>query len=391
MQTLNVKFLYAYKFISQCLPIYAFYAILFIERGLSVADVAVLIALWSLFSIIFQTPAGILADRWNRRNMLSISALLQGACFAVWFFSQTFFMFALGFLLWALSGTFASGTEEGLIYDNLKSDGREEDFTKVYGKAQFFANMGMVFAILSAGAVVSFVDIGSFALVSVGISLFSAVLALQIREKNYYAEQPKEKSDNFFKTFKEAASFLKGSTIALVSVLFVVLFASTIGNYLDEFDALIINDFGLDNAWVSVIFAVRFIFIAIGDILAPIVRKKVSSIRRIFPLSFLSYIVLAVFSTLWGQYVLLIFGFACMVAAISEILLIDTLQSEIKEEGRATVMSFIGVGQNIVMICFSLAYAWMVGVLPLQHVYIIISIYGVIGSLIFFLLFNRTN
>jgi MFS family permease len=70
---------------------------------------------------------------------------------------------------------------------------------------------------------------------------------------------------------------------------------------------------------------------------------------------------------------------------ITEVLLINTLQSEIKEEGRATVMSFYSVGLNIAMICFSLIYALLAGMFTLQQVYIIISIYGIVGGLGFYL------
>jgi len=65
-------------------------------------------------------------------------------------------------------------------------------------------------------------------------------------------------------------------------------------------------------------------------------------------------------------------------------LLMNALQNEIKEEGRATVTSFISVGQNIFMICFSLVFALLAGIFPLQQIYIIISIYGVIGGLLFY-------
>jgi len=135
--TFNDKTLYIYKFISSCMPIYAFYTILFIERGQSVTDIAILIALWSAFAIVFEIPAGVLADRWNRRNMLAIAAVLKGLCFVVWFFSYTFFMFALGFIFWAVAGAFTSGTEEGLIYDNLKSDGRKVVLQRCMGKHSF--------------------------------------------------------------------------------------------------------------------------------------------------------------------------------------------------------------------------------------------------------------
>jgi len=384
MKTFNVKMLYIYKFIGQCLPIYAFYAILFLERGMSVTNVAVLIALWSAFTIVFEIPAGILADRWNRRNMLAIASVLQGLCFVIWFFSYTFFMFALGFVVWAIAGSFISGTEESLIYDNLKSDGREEDFTKVYGKAQFYANVGIIVGVLSAGLIAIFINIEVIALISAAICLINVAFALQLREKNYYTERPDDESAGFFETFKNASVFIKGSRIALTAILVLVLFVS-LGSYLDEFDALIISDFELSHIWVSVIFVVRFSSIALGDVLAPIVQKKVSSVKQIILLGVFACVFLTIFAAVWDQFAVPIFGLAIMIMAIAEILLMNALQSEIKEEGRATVTSFISVGQNLAMICFSLIYALLAGIFALQQVYIIIAIYGVVSGLCFYL------
>ena len=385
MKTFNVKLLYVYKFINQCLPIYAFYTILFIERGKSLTDVALLIVLWSVFFIVFEVPAGILADRWNRRNMLALATVLQGICFLIWFFSHTFLMFALGFVVWGLAEAFVSGTEEGLIYDNLKSDGEEEHFAKVYGKAEFFANVGTIVGIASAGIFVNFISIPSIALLSAGICFVNVIFALQIREKNYYSERLEKETAGFYDTIKEAGGFLKGNTVALVSILFLVLFAS-LGGYLDEFDGLIIIDWALHYVWVSVILTVRFAFIALGDLLAPIVQKKVSLIKQIMLFCGVACVFLAVFAAIWNRYALLAFGLSFMVMAVVEILLVNALQNEIEEEGRATVMSFYSIGQNIAMIFLSLIYALLAGIFTLQQVYVILSIYGIVGSSVFFLL-----
>jgi len=390
MTTFNVKTLYIYKLIGQCMPIYAFYTILFIERGKSVTDIAILIALWSVFAIVFEVPAGILADRWNRRNMLAIAAVLQGLCFVIWFFSHSFFMFALGFVVWALGGAFTSGTEEGLIYDNLKNDGREDEFTAVYGRAQFYASIGALFAIISAGMIVSFISIELMALVSAGICFFNVIFAMQIREKNFYSAQVDKETTGFFGTFEEAFAFMKGSKLALVSVLFFVLFAS-LGSYLDEFDALIINDFALSHIWVSVILTVRFTFVALGDVLAPFVQKRISSIRQVFVLNSLACAFLALFALMWNQFAILMFGLAFLCMAVTGILLVNALQGEIKEEGRATVMSFCSIGQNIAMICLSLIYALLAGIFTLQQVYLMIAIYGMVGGLVFYLLFGKVK
>jgi len=385
MTTFNVKALYIYKFIGQCMPIYAFYTILFIERGKSVTDIAILIALWSIFTIVFEVPTGILADRWNRRNMLAIAAVLQGLCFVLWFFSHTFLLFAIGFAFWALAGAFASGTEEGLIYDNLKSDGREKDFTEVYGKAQFYANAGAIVGIASAGILASFIPIEVIALISTVVCFLNVLFALRIREKNFYSERTADETTGVLETFKEASGFIKGSRLALVSISFLVLFAS-LGSYLDEFDAIIINDFQLSNIWVSVILTVRFAFVALGDILAPAVQKKISSIRQIFLLNSLACALLTVFALVWNQFAIPMFGLAFMLMAVTEILLVNALQDEIKEEGRATVMSFYSIGQNMAMICLSLVYALLAGIFTLQQVYLIISIYGIAGGVGFYLL-----
>lgn len=387
MSTFNVTFLYIYKFIGQCLPIYAFYTILFAKRGMSVTDIAVLLALWSAFTIAFEVPSGVLADRWNRRNMLAIAAALQGFCFIIWFFSHTLLTFAIGFVFWAIAEAFTSGTEEGLIYDNLKSDGCEESFTQVYGKARFYGNIGTIAGIISAGIIASFISIEKITLISAAICFTNVLFALQIREKNDYSKRLREESLLFFQTFKDAVIFIKGSKKTLISILFLILFAC-IGTYLDEFDALIINDLKLDNIWVSILLGVRFVFVALGDILATTIQKKISSIKQLFLVNILANLCLLSFAVMWNQYAFLLFGISFMIMASSEILLVDILQNEIKEEGRATVISFYGAGQNIVMICFSLLYALLAEIFTLQQIYIIISIYGIVGGLSFFLLFT---
>jgi predicted MFS family arabinose efflux permease len=390
MHRFNVTALYIYKFISSCLPIYAFYTILFIERGKSVTEVALLIALWSAFAIIFEIPSGILADRWNRRNMLALASILQGLCFVIWFFSHSFIMFAIGFVFWALSGAFTSGTEEGLIYDNLKSDNREEDFANIYGKARFFEHTGSLIGIASAGFIANFINIEVISLISAGICFLNVIFAMQLREKNFYSEQLSEKDANFYQTFKESLSFVKGNKAALGFILFLAFFAS-LGAYLDEFDALIINDFKLNVFWVSVILTVRFVFVALGDIVSPIVQKRIRSTRSIFIIFILSCMLLAGFSLIWHHYAILIFGFSVMIMAVTEILFVDALQNEIKEEGRSTILSFYGAAQNIVMICFSLLYAFLVKIVTLSQVYLIISIYGMIGGICFWLMFKQKN
>ncbi len=261
----------------------------------------------------------------EQKKYACYSSNVKGLMFHYMVFFHTFLLFATGFVFWAIAGAFTSGTEEGLIYDNLKSDRCEESFTTVYGKAQFYANAGTIVGIASAGIIASFISVESIALISAAICFGNVLFALQIREKNFYSERLSEEHTGFFETFKKAGTFIIGSGVALVSILFLVFFAS-IGGYLDEFDALIIIDFQLSEIWVSAILTVRFVFIALGNILAPMVQKKISSIRQIFLLNALACIFLIIFSVIWNHYVIPIFALSFMLMAITEILFVNALQ-----------------------------------------------------------------
>jgi predicted MFS family arabinose efflux permease len=227
-------------------------------------------------------------------------------------------------------------------------------------------------------------------LISAAICFINVIFALLLREKNFYSEKLSEKDEGFIGTLKDSTFFIKENKTALGIILFLAFFAS-LGAYLDEFDALIINDFKLNVMWVSVILTVRFVFVALGDILAPFVQKKIRSTRSIFIIFVLACIFLFMFAIIWHQYAILIFGLAAMIMAITEILFVDALQNEIQEEGRSTVMSFYGLAQNIVMICFSLIYALLVKIFTLSQVYMIISIYGIIGGIYFWLMHKPIN
>ncbi|GAA2918007.1 hypothetical protein GCM10019994_00240 [Enterococcus raffinosus] len=123
--------------------------------------------------------------------------------------------------------------------------------------------------------------------------------------------------------------------------------------------------------------------------LAPKVDKKCRSIRWIFILYGFAGAFLAVFTFLWHTYAVVTFGASMMIMSISEVLLIKSLQETITDEGRATVMSFYGLGQNVVMILFSLIYGLLAKIISIQTIYCLISGYALFGALVFFFIFSR--
>ena len=56
-QKFKEKSFYAYKFLNDCLLVYALYTIPFREKGLSVAEIALLLSFWSFVVLLVEIPS----------------------------------------------------------------------------------------------------------------------------------------------------------------------------------------------------------------------------------------------------------------------------------------------------------------------------------------------
>src|SRR3954447_14846479 len=82
--------------LSELVPYYPLYALLFLDTGLSEAQISFLFALWSITAFLAEVPTGALADRWSRRGSLVLAGGLQAVAFVVWTAAPGFAAFAIG-------------------------------------------------------------------------------------------------------------------------------------------------------------------------------------------------------------------------------------------------------------------------------------------------------
>jgi len=131
-------------------------------------------------SVVCEVPSGAWADTVSRRLLLAVGSLLYASCFAVWILVPSGVGFALGFVLWGLSGALSSGTFQALAYDELVAIGRQDRYARLIGWGSALALAAVAVATLLAAPLMS---LGGYALVgsvSVGVCLvqFAVVLSL---------------------------------------------------------------------------------------------------------------------------------------------------------------------------------------------------------------------
>ena len=128
-------------------------------------------------SFLLEVPSGAWADLVDRRLLLVLSAPIYAAGFATWILWPTYAGFAVGFVLWGLSGALMSGTFEALLYDELSA----LDATDAYAALVGWANTAALAATLAATAIAAPLHAwGGYAAVgwvSVGVALVHGLLA----------------------------------------------------------------------------------------------------------------------------------------------------------------------------------------------------------------------
>ncbi|PXX63039.1 MFS transporter [Nocardia tenerifensis] len=177
MRSLTIRAV-LFKGFGELIPLYALYALLFAEHGLSTGQISSLFAIWSATSFLLEVPSGAWADTVSRRALLVLSGVLLTVGFALWTLVPTYLGFALGFVLWGTAGALVSGTFEALLYDELAARGQRSAYARILGYTRAATETAMVVGIVAATPLYLW---GGYALIgwsSVGFAAVHTVFAV---------------------------------------------------------------------------------------------------------------------------------------------------------------------------------------------------------------------
>ncbi|MBW7460157.1 MFS transporter, partial [Paenibacillus sepulcri] len=115
--TTNLRMLYAFRFFSSLIPAYVIERLYWEERGMTIQMVVYTEIIYALTIVLLEIPTGVMADKWGRKRMLVLSAVLGCSEFVILLLADEFWHFALVVFLAGISRSAGSGTENALLYD----------------------------------------------------------------------------------------------------------------------------------------------------------------------------------------------------------------------------------------------------------------------------------
>jgi MFS family permease len=341
-EKLVILLFFAYQFFRTCFFIYAVDKLFFLRNGITLFQIAILVSLWSGMCLLLGIPAGILADRWNRRYMLILSGLFYSLAFLVWYKCPTFAGICLGYLFNSLGCTF--GAMQSYLYDMLAHYQKTHMFEQIWGWGYAWNAMGFAVALGFGGILSEF----SYTLPLIG-SIFSGVLMLLIGFllPDFAKLSPVADDAGMWKFLKNSVRSAFSQTAILNAFLFTAVVRSSYA-VLDEYWSVYFNVLGISNALIGILMAAASALGGLASLFAYRLKTSAWKTVNIFSVFIGTVVLLAGFAKSW---VMVVAFLSLEMAICVTVILVDgIIQKNVAKEGRATICSINALCQDVQLI-----------------------------------------
>lgn len=374
---------YLYSFVDAFILIGAIYALYFSSHGLDPFQISILIAIWSVVVFLGEVPAGVVADKYSRRNVLIISSLCRGIGFLIWLIFPNFLGFAIGFVFWGFRNILSSGTFEAFIYDELKSNGKEQEYEKVSGRTNGYMYLGLMLSTVVGG----FIAQRSFSLVLV-LSIISSVFATLILT-SIKSVKPTKLLDEI-----HSLSILRSAVLQVINSKKLIICISFIclifGTYVivDDFWPLVLNSYGYNVAEIGALIAIIYGFAALAGYTTHLLSYKNRIDITLF-LIIIGGLVYLLVGLLKLSLVIFVIFLGVYLLKVADIKFEAILQHSIPSHQRATITSIKSLSIEVIYMSLALLFGFIGTNFGLSNILIVSGALMVLVTLLYWKFISR--
>lgn len=317
--------------------------------GIDAVGIGLATALFLGFNLVFDIPAGILADKWSRKGTLVISALALAVCSVLLGSSNGLPQYILGYLFYGMYVVSTSGTYQAITYDVLHEEGRANQYSKLGGRAYALFLAGAGVANVASGFIVHRYSFRATFFVTVISCILNVLLILSIKEPTFHKPEAKAR---VLAQLGESTKAL--SRIRLLRILAVIMSALAIVElFKSEFGQLYMLRYVSDPRFIGLLWAAYAFTWALGSVIAHRLHAKLTALvaATTLPLVFMAFIDNRLSLGLF------------MVQAVASAALLNQIETRIQESTpsavRASILSVLSASGRAVSIPASFVLGWV--------------------------------
>ncbi len=351
----NVWKLYAVRLFQSLIPAYVIERLFWEMRGMTIQQVIFTEIIFAVTIILLEIPSGVLADKWSRKNLLILGALLGSCEFAILLFANEFWHFALVVFLAGIGHSLTSGSETALLYDSLLLHDEQSKFEKYVGRMHAFDLSSATVAALCGGLIASHYGLELNYWLSLASMLVALFASLTLKEPTF--KEQSEEAVPLIRYVQASLRFFRGNPGVSLVILTAMVTGSAI-SLLDEFWQIYVERLGMPVLYFGLLSAGLLILRLPGSLFAHLLVRRFSY-RFLFSTVSLIFAAGFALAAAWkGFGGLAAFMVICLFSGIAEPLASGYLHHRIDSGMRATMDSFQSLGLNIVHSVIGLGFGY---------------------------------
>lgn len=337
-------------YLASSLAQFAFYVpisqIFYLDWQLSILDIAVLGIVWTVTKMLFELPSSILADKWHRKGTLIISSLFAIFQIITLLAASSYWIFVLASIFSAIAYAFQSGTDVAFFYDTLKSEGREDQFDKLWARQSIYQQIPLFVSLLASGFLYQISPLLPFQLSLVFLTI-ALVITCTFREPVIHKPL---KEEGFLKHLKTASKTVWHNQQLRFILLFTLVFS--IGSDISYgYGQIYLHSLVFPVMFLGVVYTLKSLLVTLAQNLVAPIRKRISYqwlfALQILLMTALFYTLVWVSSPWWGAVAFILIAVPHGLFGVSKS---AYMHQHISSSHRATVDSLVSFLLTVVML-----------------------------------------
>ncbi len=304
------------------------------DMGFSDRESFQLKAFYSIAIVIFEIPSGYLADVIGRRKTLIFGSILGTLGFLVYATTSGYYWFLIAEIILGIGQSFVSGADSAIMYDSLKSAGREREYVKFEGRNFTVGNYSEALAGIIGGALAA-INMRYPFIFQTAIAFMAVPASIMLVEPTRIGKRKKP-------GFRDILSVVWFATVKNSKLRYNLLFSSILGTAtltMAWIYQLYLNDIGFSEYAIGSTHTVLNLIVGTTTLFAYKIEARLKPKMTIWLTSIIitgSYIISGFIESAWILIVLGVFYFS---RGIATPVLKDYINRITSDDMRATVLS----------------------------------------------------